>query len=184
MALTGYKKTCGKQSGGVRSLFLIEKDKVKSLTLEAAKKTYSAIAMVAAAAFARYEFKEDEAEFKETTKVENGSVMVTQEVTLVLPKMGDASRVAVEELADISPCGMVGVVVDNMGNARVVGYNEEQKDSRPLRLSQSEGTTGKALSDATGETVTLTCNTTEKAYLFTGDVDALTTPAVDPAPGS
>lgn len=109
MALTGYKKTCGKQSGGVRSLFLIEKDKIKSMTLEAAKKTYSAITMVAAAAFARYEFKEDEAEFKETTKIENGSVMVTQEVTLVLPKMSEASRVAVEELADTSPCGMVGV---------------------------------------------------------------------------
>lgn len=179
MALTGYKKTCGKQSGGVRSLFLIEKDKVKSLTQEAAEKSYSAIVLVADAAFSKYEFKEDEAEFKETTKVENGSVMVTQELSFLLPKMGKESRIAVEELADISPCGLIGVVVDNMGNARVVGYNEEQKDSRPLRLSQSEGTTGKALSDATGETVTLTCDTTEKAYLFTGDTDALTTPAAE-----
>ena len=69
MVLTGYKKTCGKQSGGVRSLFLIEKDKVKSLTQEAAEKSYSAIVLVADAAFSKYEFKEDEAEFKETTKV-------------------------------------------------------------------------------------------------------------------
>lgn len=179
MALTGYKKTCGKQTGGVRSLFLIEKDNIKALTIEAAKKAYSAIVLVAAAAFAKYDFKEDEAEFKETTKAENGSIMVTQEISFVLPKMGEASRIAVEEIADISPCGLVGVVVDNMGNARVVGFNEEQKDSRPLRLSQAEGTTGKALSDVSAETVTLTCNTTEKAYLFTGDTDALTTPAVE-----
>lgn len=182
MALTGYKKTCGKQSGGVRSLFLIEKDKIKSFTQEAAEKAYSAVTLVADAAFARYEFKEDETEFKETTKVENGSVMVTQELSFLLPKMSKESRTAVEELADISPCGLVGVVVDNMGNARVLGYNEEQKDARPLRLSQAEGTTGKALSDATGETVTLACDTTEKAYLFTGDTEALTAPAVGVEP--
>lgn len=180
--LTGYKKTCGVQNGGLRSLYLIPKDKVASFTPEISKqRVYSSVTMVADAAFAKYEFKPNEAEFKETTKVENGSVVVEQTISMVLPKMNEVSAAAISELAEITPCGLIGIVVDSMGGAHVVGYNERLKSDYPLGLSQSEGTTGKALSEANGETVTLSCVTVEKAYSFTGDVDALTTPVAPQA---
>ena len=88
-------------------------------------------------------------------------------------KMNPAISKAIMEFAEATYCGMEAVVSDNSGNVWYVGYNEDQKDERPLKLGGSEGTTGKALSDESGDTVTLTCITTEKAYTYSGTVASL-----------
>ena len=72
---------------------------------------------------------------------------------------------------------MVGVVSNASGDAFVVGYGEDVKLERPLRISQSTGTTGKKFSDANGDEVTLTCDHTEKSRIYSGDTDALFTAA-------
>ena len=66
--LTGYTKVCKKTSGGVLTIGLIEKENFKGATLDADSDAYSAITLAAQSAFSKYEFLEDEAEFKEDTK--------------------------------------------------------------------------------------------------------------------
>ena len=154
--LTGYTKVCKKTSGGVLTIGLIEKENFKGATLDADSDAYSAITLAAQSAFSKYEFLEDEAEFKEDTKRENGSVVITKSLVFKLPTMNAASRKAVQEIIDASYCGLV---------------------ERPLRISQSTGTTGKKFSDANGDEVSLTCDHTEKSRIYSGDTDALFTAA-------
>ena len=156
---------------------LIEKENFKGATLDADSDAYSAITLAAQSAFSKYEFLEDEAEFKEDTKRENGSVVITKSLVFKLPTMNAASRKAVQEIIDASYCGLVAVVITPNGDAFVVGYGEDVKLERPLRISQSTGTTGKKFSDANGDEVTLTCDHTEKSRIYSGDTDALFTAA-------
>ena len=149
--LTGYTKVCKKTSGGVLTIGLIEKENFKGATLDADSDAYSAITLAAQSAFSKYEFLEDEAEFKEDTKRENGSVVITKSLVFKLPTMNAASRKAVQEIIDASYCGLVAVVITPNGDAFVVGYGEDVKLERPLRISQSTGTTGKKFSDANGD---------------------------------
>lgn len=175
--LTGYKKVCKKASGGVLTIGLIEKENFKGATLDADSDAYSAITLAAQSAFSKYEFLDDEAEFKEDTKRENGSAVVTKSLVFKLPAMNAASRKAVQEIIDASNCGLVAVVITPNGDSFVVGYGEDVKLERPLRISQSTGTTGKKFGDASGDEVTLTCDHTEKSRLYSGDTDALFTVA-------
>lgn len=175
--LTGYTKVCKKASGGVLTIGLIEKENFQGATLDDESGAYTALTLAAKSAFSKYEFLEDEAEFKEDTKRENGSVVITKSLVFKLPTMNAASRKAVQEIIDASYCGLVAVVITPNGDAFVVGYGEDVKLERPLRISQSTGTTGKKLSDANGDEVTLTCDHTEKSRIYSGDTDALFTAA-------
>ena len=92
LILTGYTKVCKKTSGGVLTIGLIEKENFKGATLDADSDAYSAITLAAQSAFSKYEFLEDEAEFKEDTKRENGSVVITKSLVFKLPTMNAQSR--------------------------------------------------------------------------------------------
>lgn len=175
-ALTGYVKSCGKKSSGVKSLYLNESLNLTAHTLDDTdKRDYTAVTFAAGKGFKKYDFDQDQCGFRETTTFENGSFQNTIEIVFRLGKMSPEISTAIMEMVDASYCGMEGVVVDNSGNKWYVGYNEEQQNERPLRLSGSEGTTGLALTDESGDTVTLQCITTEKAYTYSGEIDALIT---------
>lgn len=177
--LKGFTKTCGgKKTAGIMKIMLIPRNDITSVgydvTDAAAIKT---ITMGSKSAFVKYEFLEDEAEFQENYKSENGIVSVEQKLTLKLGGMLPESRMAVEELAMASDCGLVAAVVRN-GKIQIVGWDAAFEGERPLRLQSTAGTSGKKLSDAAGEEITLGRESTEKAHYYIGEESALTTPAV------
>jgi len=174
MTLIGYKRDCKKSPGGVLSIYLAMMSDIKSATLDAQSGAYSAIEMAATAGkFKRYEFSEDDAEFKESVKFENGARSADISIQFKLPTMDSASRAAVDEIMEQSYCGLVGIVKLGNGEMRLLGYNETEKKDRPLRMRTAESTTAKKPSDPHGEDVTLGCEHSEKSRLFTGDADAL-----------
>ena len=166
-------------SGGVLTIGLIEKENFKGATLDADSDAYSGDHARRSVCIQQVQSSlEDEAEFKEDTKRENGSVVITKSLVFKLPTMNAASRKSrAGEIIDASYCGLVAVVITPNGDAFVVGYGEDVKLERPLRISQSTGTTGKKFSDANGDEVTLTCDHTEKSRIYSGDTDALFTAA-------
>lgn len=171
-ALMGFVRECGLRSGGGTTLYLAKKEDVDEFTLgtlaDATK--WATVTMVATAKFSKYEFEPKTCEFKQDVSIENGSAKVTKSIEFMLPKMSQASRDAVEEIKLNSSCGLVGICVDANGQAWVVGYTDAHKMEYPLGLATGAGTTGKALTDANGWTVTLTCEDTEEARTFTGVV--------------
>lgn len=169
MALAGYTKTCGKTTSGVNSLYLTEKANVTSFT-KGADRDYTAATMNALAVFKKYEFDQDQCEFKETVAMANNAVTVTQVIEFHLDKMGKAAATAVSDIISAVYCGIIAIPKSTLGTAFVVGYCEEQLKERAYPVIGGEATTGKALGDASGETVTLTWTTTEKAYTFSGTI--------------
>lgn len=167
MALAGYTKTCGKSTSGVKALYITEKANVTSFT-KGSDRDYTAATMTGAATFKKYEFDQDQAEFRENVEISNGVAVVTQEIEFHLDKMSKAAATEIDALVDAAFCGMIALVENTLGTTFVVGYNEEQLKERSIMSLSSAGTTGKALSDASGETITLMCTTTEKAFTFSG----------------
>jgi len=171
--LMGFVRGCAPRSGGGTILYLIKKTDLESFTLGigAGVTTYATVTLTSEDnVFAKYEFEPKTCEFKQDASVENGSTKVVKSIEFMLPKMSQASRDAVEEIMVNSGCGLVAIIKDANGQQWVVGYTEANKTEYPLMLGTSAGTTGKALTDANGFTVTLTCEDTEHARTFTGVV--------------
>lgn len=169
MALTGYTKTCGGlQSGGVKNLWLVEVADLTSFTFSTP--AYSAATMESGKVFKNYQFDPDTMELKEDIAFENNCMKVTHSVEFYLAKMSAASRLAVEEIALASSCGLVAIVEDNNGTKWVLGYSQNHLKLRPLLLKDAKGTTGKKLTDASGWTVTLENENNEQMRAFSGTV--------------
>lgn len=177
--ITGFKKVCGKNNGGVLTIGLIEAENFTGATVDSASNGYSALTLASQKYFKKYEFMEDEAEFKEDTKFENGSASVTKSIIFKIPGMNGESGKAVQEIIDASYCGLIAVVTTPAGKTFLVGYGEDVKKERPLKLTQSAGTTGKKLTDAHGEEITIACEHTEKSRVYSGDLEDLFAPPAE-----
>ena len=173
--LKGFKKTCdnGKTTAGIAKVLIAKSGTITAVTMDTADtEAYKSITMKAGEGFIKYEFMEDECEFQENYKSENGITSVEQKLVFKLPGMTPETRNAVEEIAIASACGLE-VAVCRKGKIQIVGYDEEFGSERPLRLNASTGTTGKKLTDVSGEEITLSRETTEKARYYVGEESAL-----------
>lgn len=173
MALSGYVKTDGRRNGGIRMLGLFRKNDVAEFEYSVPENVYTGITPVQGAKIAVYEFREDEAEFKEEMSLPNGSPVVVHELRFFIEKMGEQAFRSVYELAQASDSGFVAVVVTYNGEAFLLGHSFEFGSERPLRLHSVTGTTGKKLKDLTGELVSLRSEDVTKARPYMGDVNEL-----------
>ncbi len=177
MALSNYVRTRSRKNGGIRMLGLIERSEVATITSQGSTTEFTAITFEEGCCFSKYEFREDEAVYKESVSVSNGARVVTHELSFLLDKMGSESSVAVSAIAEAADEGLIAIVQTMNGDTFLVGYSQEFGKERPLRLASSDGTTGKQLSDGTSEVVTLTSTDVSKAKIFAGELDSLFVPA-------
>ena len=177
MALSNYVRTRSRKNGGIRMLGLIERSEVATITSQGSTTEFTAITFEEECCFSKYEFREDEAVYKESVSVSNGARVVTHELSFLLDKMGSESSVAVSAIAEAADEGLIAIVQTMNGDTFLVGYSQEFGKERPLRLASSDGTTGKQLSDGTSEVVTLTSTDVSKAKIFAGELDSLFVPA-------
>ncbi len=170
MPLLGYNPACGSRSGSVNKLYLALASEVDSLSLASGEKFYDTITMTATNVFKEYKFEKDTAELRFSDSRENGSFKSDAVIEIMMPKLSQASRDAIQEIADNSNCGLIAIVEDANGNKWVVGYSEKHAKARPLEMRTNEGTVGKGLTDANGDTLILGCDAGEKFRTFTGTV--------------
>ncbi len=173
MTLVGYNSSCGKKHSGLTTIGLVPASDIKAVTIDPTGKTCTAITLNAEAKLATYQFKEDEAEYKESVKTENGMYSVEQTLTFKTPDMSPESRAAVDEIIEASYCGVVALIKRVNDTCMIIGWDEMHEGTRPLRLSGAEGTTGKKFTDEQTEEITLSRTGTTKAYYYTGDTAAL-----------
>lgn len=167
MALTGYKRASGKRSGGICKISMIAANQITGAEIDESG-VCTALILAEEAAFQHYQFDEDQALYTETVACGKGALSVTHVLSFVLGRLDDASRKAVEELAEVSPDGVVAVVTTNNGVSLLVGYSERFGIERALKLEKSVGTTGEKLSDAGAEQVVLSCTDIAKALVYSG----------------
>lgn len=178
MLLKGFKNICESDNfAGIKKIGLIPVKSIKGVTFDTTDpEAVKALTLAADAVFVPYEFKEDECEFQENYKAENGVRSLEQKLIFKLGVMSPASRAATEEIASASSCGMVAAVFRPNGDIQIVGWDSKLDGERPLRLQSTTGTTGKKLADATGEEITLGRESVVKAHYYLGDGNALFTP--------
>ncbi len=174
MSLTGFTQACtSRSSAGVKRIGFVSVNDITGITMDTSDTSaIAAITLASGASFKKYQFMEDECEYQENVSRENGATAVTQNLIYKLACLNADTRKAVEEIMTESECGLVAVV-EMKGRAIIVGYDADMAGERPLRISSTTGTTGKALTDATGEEITLTRTTTVKAHYYVGTVDSL-----------
>ncbi len=170
MTLTaGFSKVCESSSGGLLEVHLANVDDVTSFTLTG--EDYTAVTMVATKVFYKFEFEQDTAEYRENVeRSDTGAVSATHEVEFQITKMTSASRAAIQEIMDASPCGLIAIVKDGNGNQWTSGYSEVALLERPMRIASDTSATGKAFTDSNASIVMLSSVDGEKARVFTGTV--------------
>lgn len=166
MTPNGYRRACGKRSGGVKSVALIEARALAGVQYDAASGSYTSVS----GAFAAYHFKEDEARYTETVSCGAGPALVKHELTLDLERMDAETCRAVQELCADAGGGFVAVVTTANDVSLLVGYSSKFGAEYPLRLAKSVGTTGSALTDVTAESIVLASTDTSKSLMFTGAI--------------
>lgn len=166
----GLTLSCADKStkGSIRAIYIANSDDLTSYTLGADE--YASVTMVATKVFYKFEFRKDTAEFREEVTVENGVKLVTQEIEFFEPCMEQAKRDLLACLCE--GCGFQVLVelACNPGAPFVVGYSEDTLKERDIEVVSISGTSGKAISDGSGYTVTLGTTATEMARTFTGVV--------------
>lgn len=135
--LRGYTRACGRQSGGVSRIGIIEAANLKSVTVEDG--VITAIEFEDGAKFKDYQSVLDQAEYK----FANGEASLL----IRLNRAGKASSIAHNELAEVIPCGVFALAQLNNGETALIGYTEEFGKERPIISFDSDSGSGKAPSD-------------------------------------
>ncbi len=176
MSITaGFTKTCTARSGGVKNIWLANRTDIAAAGFTLASGEYSAVTMESAKVFYKYQFDEDTAEHRHSATIENLSTQVTNEVEFYLGKMSTLMRTRLQEILDISPCGMVAIVEDNNSVKWVYGYTENHnativEQGRPLMANTIDGASGKVFTDPNGANVILQAINNQLPLVFTGSV--------------
>lgn len=173
MALSGYNKKFARKNGGLKRVGLIERESITRITYSRADRAYTDIEFSGDARFAKYEFREDEAEYKEVASVRDGSVVVTHELRFFLERMGNETSAVIGELANAAQNGLVAYIETANGDTFLIGYSPEFGMERPLHLVSASGTTGAALTGGTGENIILRSEDITKALPFRGTVSRI-----------
>lgn len=168
MALTGYRNRCAKNSGGIESIRLIETGKIVEADYDPATDSYRSFSLAAGAEFAYYQFREEQAVYRETLSLRSGSPQVFHELLFALDGLDGNARRAIEQLTEASIDGMVAIVTTNSRESLVVGYSEEFLDECPLRLKDVAALSGAKTSDRSMQTISLYSLDIRKARSYSG----------------
>ncbi len=124
--------------GGLEKIYLIAASKVLSVGYDSSSGYYHSITLDDNASFMRCVFAEGEAIFQEALTRKNGNVTITQTLEFSLANQTQQAIEIIEDMAQ-SAGGLVGVVVDQNGLSRIVGYSDALGLEQPLELSSAEG---------------------------------------------
>lgn len=171
----GFTKSCAARSGGVKNIWIANRTELDTAGFTLSGDDYSAVTMVTDKVFYKYEFDQDTAEHRHSASLENNSAQVNNEIEFYLGKLSTTMRGRLQEILDVSSCGMVAIVEDNNSVKWVYGYTENHPTNsatqgRPLKASTIDGASGKVFTDQTGANVVLASLNNEMPRVFTGSV--------------
>lgn len=143
----GFPIDCKDNVGGVKAVYIANKDNIASITEAAGVVT--AISMDTGTYFYKYDQIKETSNFAEaiTTNVQNGTVFYAQTVEVVLNKLQTNTRNEILLLAQATTCI---IVQDNNSKYWLLGK------SNGLDLTGGGSATGTAYGDRSGYTLTFT----------------------------
>jgi hypothetical protein len=155
---TGFFLDCKNGVGGVQRVFVSTWDSNIELTIN----ENGLVTLVAGpATYYEYDLPPQTADFKDVVSYnkEAGTYVYTQSVNVMIHKLSAAKR---EEFKNLVAARLCLWVLDANNNLWFIGA------SNPVDVTAFEASSGKALSDANGYSITFTCESPLPAYLCTG----------------
>jgi hypothetical protein len=171
-ALAALAQSCAANSGGIKRIYLANRDDIDAVTFTAEVATdIDMVTTPSLKTFFEIEFEQDTAEWREAGELVNGSSKYTQELEFFIKGNIDAHRAVLNALNN--NCGFVAVVEDNNGTQFILGASSDFDLERPLKLASDATGSGKELTDLSGSTITLTAMTRNKAETCTEDMSTI-----------
>ena len=146
---TGIGKTCDNNTGGVKKIFIAEKDNVASVTPGSPFDTITAITMVSGKKFYEFAFNKNTSTFTEVTTGDQavGSQVCTQTLTLVLNRREQAKREVLLKLGNFKDLAVI--VLDSNDKYWLLGETEG------MNMTENSSENGTVKTDRNGYTITL-----------------------------
>ena len=154
---TGFYLDCKTSVGGVKAIWLgTWADNIDATFNVDGEIT----ALTGVTTVYKYDLPPQTADFKDAVSYnkEAGTYFYTQTCNVMLHKLSVAKR---KELANVIPARLVLFVLDANDNLWLCDY------SRPVDVTSFEASSGKALGDANGYSITFTCEAPNAAYKCT-----------------
>lgn len=159
MAITkGHEVLCCDRNrrGGLKNIWLMDKDKVTATAV-----TDNIYTSFVSTDVFQFDFDRYTGQFNANATRENGSTVVSVELIFYIPKVTPAVNSTLDDLA--SSCGLIAICesyADDCASPAltykfVLGYDEIFESQAYLDFTSGEETTGAALQDANGCTITL-----------------------------
>lgn len=149
LTLTDIHRECRNNLGGVKDIWIISEDNVNNITLDDASETVKTITLAESATFSHWQFNPETASMNSTLNLDNaaGTLYVSTELALQFSKMESVKRLQIKA----ATIGNFKVVVrDNNDKLFLLGYDN------PVYATAATATTGTAMADLNGYTMTLT----------------------------
>lgn len=171
----GYAITCEDEStiGGVRRLFLINREKIKQFVKDAGGDyAYTSVDVDstadAASKWHEFEFLDYtlNATFENSLEA-NGTNFVSYNITGFIPRQEKAKAEKLQKA--IKSCKLIAIVENNQGEAFVYGYDEKLKANAALRAA-ANGETGSDLADRNGYEFRLEGRGSDIPRQYVGDI--------------
>lgn len=175
IALKGIGLGCKDHMGGIKEVYLIKDNEVKSVTLNEDRSAIDAIELETSATFKTYKFRKGTSQFTSTMTTDEaiGTLSVQTDLALQFSTMETAKRL---EIMAMCMDSMKGIVLDSNGKYWFLGYDF------PISASAATGQTGTAFADFGGYNVTLTDNSKEFPFEVPASVMETLKEKIDSAP--
>ena len=150
-----FTQVCAKNTSGASVIYIAEKAVATAFTISSTP--FEITAVTGTTPFMRVDAIQDSVEWNEEgarVGLNNWSIKNTINFDIMAPNK--TTNVFLQALLDSSPCGLYAIILDGNGVAWVVGINTVDLGNRPLRMGKQSHKTGKGLSVAEGNVITLT----------------------------
>lgn len=153
----GVSKTCDKNKGGIRKMWLTEHANITALALGSPVDFIATITMAGATQFWEFEFNKGSSNFVEevTGDAAAGTQVNTQTITLFLSRREKAKRDRLEQVSGFKE--LAAIVLDNNGIYWLLG------EENGVVMQTNNAPTGQAAADANGYTLTFVGEESELA---------------------
>jgi hypothetical protein len=129
-------RRCGKMLGGIRSILLTDKNNLRTPVFDPRSGTYSAVAFADPRRVASCSFAEGDVSYREEMQAAGGIVRVDHVLEFSTEGLDPGSDALLRKL--VASCGGLVAIVTTRGDGRLlVGYSEESRGERPLRLARA-----------------------------------------------
>lgn len=144
----GISKTCDNNTGGIKKLYIAEKDNIATITHGSPNDIITAISMVAGKVFYEFQFNKHTSTFTEVTTGDQavGSEVCTQTITLILNRREQAKRAVLLKLGRFKDLSVI--VLDSNDNYWLLGETEG------VNLTEKNSENGTVKTDRNGYTLT------------------------------